>query len=144
MESKPKEFIERKYHEGIEGELDEEGFFTTPNGSFGIQTTYTLIEKVMINMEDIMMKIMNIFLVRIGMKKINVILMKIMKMIMMMRMMIILMVIMVEKIIIIIMLKWMILLMNKNILSLLKILKLLKIIIMMLMLKMMKVNLILI
>ena len=34
MESKPKEFIERKYHEGIEGELDEEGFFTTPNGSF--------------------------------------------------------------------------------------------------------------
>ena len=34
MESKPKEFIEREYNEDIIGELDEDGFFTTPNGSF--------------------------------------------------------------------------------------------------------------
>ena len=33
MESSSK-FIERKYHDGLEGELDEDGFFTTPNGSF--------------------------------------------------------------------------------------------------------------
>ena len=34
MESKPKEFIEREYNDDIIGELDEDGFFTTPNGSF--------------------------------------------------------------------------------------------------------------
>ena len=27
-------FIEREYEEGLEGELDEDGFFYTPNGSF--------------------------------------------------------------------------------------------------------------
>ena len=29
-----KKFIEREWNEDIKGELDEEGFFTTPNGSF--------------------------------------------------------------------------------------------------------------
>ena len=32
MESK--KFVEREWNEGIEGELDEDGFFYTPNGSF--------------------------------------------------------------------------------------------------------------
>ena len=31
---KPKNFIEREWNEEIEGELDEDGFFITPNGSF--------------------------------------------------------------------------------------------------------------
>ena len=29
-----KKFVEREWNENIEGELDEDGFFTTPNGSF--------------------------------------------------------------------------------------------------------------
>ena len=42
MESKPedqkkttkKTFVERIFHDDLEGEYDDEGFFTTPNGSF--------------------------------------------------------------------------------------------------------------
>ena len=50
-----KKFIEREWNENIEGELDEEGFFITPNGSFWDPDYVNLIEMDLISMEDITM-----------------------------------------------------------------------------------------
>ena len=65
-----KTFVERLFHEDLEGEYDDEGFFLPQMAHFGTQMEYILIEKGMINMVDILMTMMNMSQEKVGTKKI--------------------------------------------------------------------------